>query len=152
MKTSGFLLLLLLAGLISSCKKEENKPGTIIGTWAITGTLITTTNPDASAPQPGFQAMDVWTISQPNGVFTLESSKGTVSGTPVSNATSQGARFTGQFPIVAGYVWVDFIIETYARADGDLYGTEEFQYWGLYGVGQPMFLGTESWIVEGVAQ
>jgi hypothetical protein len=96
--------------------------------------------------------MDVWTISQPNGVFTLESSKGTISGTPVSNATSPGARFTGQFPIVAGYVWVNFVIETYVRADGDLYGTEEFQYWGLNGVGQETFLGTESWIVEGVAQ
>lgn len=146
-KPSGIILLCVLFSLLTQhCAKDEVTAASLIGSWKITGTLITTTNPDPNAPQPGFKAMDNWQIGLNNNIPSLTSSKGTVNGTVVG----KGYHFEGQYDVYPGLVWCAFVIEvTPSVNEGELYGTEEFKYYGFNGVGQPMFLGTESWTLEG---
>lgn len=145
-------LLAMVVLLVSGCqeKEEEQTPKTDLrGTWNIIGTLVTTTNPDPEAPQAGYQAPDTWVLALNNNVPNLSSGEGSVDGTLVGT----GYHFEGQFDIVSGYVWVTFVIEIFPSAKyNNIYGTEEFKYWGLNGVGQTMFLGTESWKIEGTKQ
>lgn len=144
-------LILLLSAVFISCNKDDipKDPvtaNTLIGNWRVTGTLVTTTNTAPNSPQPGFQAMDYWEIRLENNVPVLKTSKGTVNGSVVG----KGYHFEGQFDVAAGYVWCTFVIEvTPSVQAGKMYGTEEFKYFGLNGVGQPMFLGTESWKLDG---
>jgi len=142
--------------LLNSCKKDEPKKNNTIvnqplvtdlrGSWAITGTLITTTNPDPNAPQPGFQAMENWVIDVVNNVPVVTTPKGSANGSGVSN----GYHFEGQYDVSPGYVWATFVTEVFPSVQyNKLYGTSETKYYGLNGVNQPMFLGTESWQLAG---
>ena len=155
MKTNIHLIFAIAVVLIfTTCKKDNtnNQPAVtdLRGVWNIIGTLVTTTNPDPNAPQPGFQAPDVWTVALNAGVPKLTTSKGSVDGTGVNT----GYHFEGQVTIVPSpLVWMTFKIEIFPSVNyNQIYGTEELTYYGLDGVGNPHLLGTESWTIAGSKQ
>lgn len=152
MKTNILAILAIILVLLSpSCKKDKQPAVTdLTGTWGIIGTLVTTTNPDPNAPQAGFQAPDVWTVALNAGVPKLTTNKGSVDGSGVNN----GYHFEGEVVIYPSpLVWMTFKIEFFPSVVyNQIYGTEEFTYFGLDGVGNPHLLGTESWTIAGVKQ
>lgn len=155
MKTSVLyrLIILILIVAVASCKKDkEEEPQLqtdLPGQWAITGTLVTTTNPDPNAPQAGFQMTDTWIIGLNNGVPSLTSQEGSITGSVIGT----GYHFEGQYDVLPNIVWVTFMIEVFPGVQyNQLYGTQELRYWGVNGVGQPMILGTESWKIAGSKQ
>ena len=152
-----FIFPLLLLGIVlfmqSSCKKDaaNNQPAVtnLSGTWGIVGTLVTTNNQAAGAPQPGFQAVDSWVVSLNGTVPVLTTSKGTVNGSGVGN----GYHFEGMVTILAGVAYMTFIIEIFPSVEyNHIYGTEQFNYFGIDGLGTPHPTGSESWTVAGIKQ
>lgn len=151
-KLIQIIIVIIIVISISACKKDNNQPAVtdLSGNWAIIGTLVTTTNPDPNAPQAGFQAPDNWNIALNAGIPKLTTSKGSVEGSGINN----GYHFEGEVTIYPSpLVWMSFKIDVFPSVNyNQIYGTEEFTYYGLDGVGNPHLLGTESWTIAGVKQ
>ena len=155
------LTLALVLLLAAACDQggDDNSPGSgdgdgdpsLIGTWGIVGTLVTSSaeNPyDPNAPKPGQQMTDTWTIATGATGLDLTTPKGTVPG----EATSGGAHFSVQFLWEAG-VWITVTIDVMQSTASTIKGTEEIVYTGTNSVtGEPVPLGREAWTFEGTRQ
>jgi hypothetical protein len=145
------MLVLLITLLFSFPNDHKNLEAVdLSGVWNITGTVVTTTSRDPTAPQPGSQMVDVWTITLTNGIPRLKTKAGSVDGTIVNETY----HFEGQVTIYPNpLVWMTFKIDILpSTAAGQIYGTETLTYFGLDGVRNPHLLGTESWTFTGIKQ
>ena len=136
--------LIALALLPTVCSSAD-KASAVVGKWAITGKLITTSATDKYAPKPGTIMHDTWSITKAKDEFVLATPKGKLPG----KATEKGAIFGATFPFVAG-VYITITIECFAKTAKSMYGTEEIVYTGTNSVtGAPVPLGREAWTFTG---
>lgn len=153
---SGLALVLVL---LAACDQGGDGNGqgngdgavSLVGTWAIVGTLVTSSaeNPyDPLAPKPGQKMTDTWTIVKSAAGLDLTTPKGTIPGEPVAG----GAHFYVSFEWESG-VWITVTIDCTQNTATRMVGTEEIVYTGTNAVtGAPIPLGREAWTFEGTKQ